>query len=186
MHSFKDSNAASVLYAGDPIWERLYRSAFPTYANSGYIEGEGWAQNGGVDRIITLTSGKTISVEEKVRETDYGDILLEYWSSVDKGNRQNRRKGWIAKDMACDYIAYLVKDTGTCYMLPFHALRLAWKNNRQIWARKYKRVQADNGKYITVSVAVPIKVILSAIMESMIISDVSHLEPQETKIVAVS
>ena len=163
-HNFKDSLAFSESNSGLAMWEDVYRKAFPTLATITQIKKDGWAQRGGVDKVLTLQSGKTITVDEKIRKQDYGDILLEYWS-----NEERKVPGWIAKDLACDYIAYAFLPSKTCYLLPFHQLRLAWKNNKDMWVSKYKRVEADNVSYKTISVPVPTAELLNEIKEAMII-----------------
>lgn len=44
------------------------------------VRDDGWAQRGGIDRVITLACGRTIKIDEKVRKEDWPDILLERWS----------------------------------------------------------------------------------------------------------
>jgi hypothetical protein len=75
--------------------------------------------------------------------------------------------GWVAKDLACDYIAYAYAATGECYLLPFQDLRRAWRYNHKRWVREYREVRADNHRYVTVSVAVPTDVLLAALSSGM-------------------
>lgn len=162
MHSFALSLAKSEAQADNPIWREVYKRAFPTMQSMVYVGKDGWAQRGGIDRVLTLASGKTLTVDEKVREKDYGDILLEYWSDVDR-----RARGWVAKDLACDFIAYGVLPSSTCYLLPFHQLRLAWQQNGARWVGTYKRIEAQNDGYTTVSVGVPVPVVFEALNNAM-------------------
>lgn len=162
VHNFAESLKRSNAEADSPIWNAIYKKAFPTLATAMCVRHDGWAQRGGIDRVITLSSGKTLYVDEKVRSVDYGDVLLEYWSNLERAI-----PGWIAKDLACDFIAYAVVPSQKCFLLPFHSLRLAWRNNKDRWVKDYKKVVADNGSYTTVSVAVPEDVLLAAINQSM-------------------
>jgi hypothetical protein len=162
VHSFRRSLAVSAEQADNPIWDQVYKKAFPTLAATVCARADGWAQRGGIDRVLILASGKSLHVDEKVRETDYGDVLLEYWSDVDR-----RVPGWVAKDLACDYIAYAVLPSKICYLLPFHALRFAWRENRHDWTKRHRRVEADNGNYMTVSVAVPTAELFDAMRDAM-------------------
>lgn len=164
-HQFKKSLELSQAQSDAPWWEQVYRRAFPTMHSMMCVRNDGWAQRGGIDRVITLESGKSIYVDEKVRAESWPDILLEYWSSV-----EHQRPGWIAQDMASDYIAYAFIPTEECFLLPFHTLRLAWHENRNAWVSKYKRVEAANKGYTTVSVAVPTGVVLSALRDAMHVS----------------
>lgn len=111
---------------------------------------------------MTLESGKTLLVDEKVREQDWPDILLEYWS-----DEKRKIRGWVAKDLACDFIAYAFIPSQTCYLLPFQTLRSAWRENCGEWVQKYRRIEAINNGYVTVSVAVPTTILLDAMKDSM-------------------
>lgn len=165
VHDFRTSLARSHAHSDAPWWLDVYRSAFPTLIGCHDLRADGWAQRGGMDRMLVLSSGKTLTVDEKVREKDWPDVLLEYWS--DAGNKA---PGWIAKDLACDFIAYAFVPSQTCLLLPFHQLRLAWQQHRREWVNQYQIVRADNGRYVTVSVAVPKDVLMRRIGEAMSIS----------------
>lgn len=164
VHNFARSLAASNAQADNPIWLEVYRKAFPNLAAATCVRQDGWAQRGGIDRVLVLGSGKTLHVDEKVRAVDYGDVLLEYWS-----NAERREPGWVAKDLACDYIAYAVLPSRVCYLLPFQSLRYVWRENCGRWCEQYPRVKADNRTYTTVSVAVPKDVLFDALRDSMTI-----------------
>ena len=164
VHDFHDSLAKSAAQANAGWWIDVYRKAFPTLESAVCVRADGWAQRGGIDRVITLGSGKTLTVDEKVRDSDWPDILLEYWSS-----KERRTPGWVAKDLACDFIAYAFIPSETCYLLPFHSLRAAWRDNHKKWVKQYRKVEAKNPGYTTVSVPVPIPELLSALNDSMTI-----------------
>lgn len=165
VHSFHASLARSHAYSDAPWWLDVYRNAFPTLVGCHDMRADGWAQRGGMDRLLVLSSGKTLSVDEKVRERDWPDVLLEYWS-----DEEERAPGWIAKDLACDFIAYAFVPSQTCLLLPFHQLRLAWQRHRKEWVAAHKQVRADNGRYTTVSVAVPKDELMRRVGEAMSIS----------------
>src|SRR5688572_29161879 len=101
VHDFGASLAQSNRHTDAPWWRDVYRTAFPSLRSMVSVKEDGWAQRGGIDRVLTLSSGRTIYVDEKVREKDYGDIILEQWSDVER-----RKPGWIQKPLACEYIAY--------------------------------------------------------------------------------
>lgn len=172
MHNFADSLALSHEQEDALWWDEIYGKAFPGHLSAVSVRNDGWAQRGGIDRVVTLQSGKVVTIDEKVRQKSYGDILLEYWS-----NRENKVPGWIAKDLACDFIAYAFIPDQTCYLLPFFSLRRAWRENHRDWvamARNaeggYRIVEAQNPTYVTESVAVPIPDLLSAISQAQIVS----------------
>jgi hypothetical protein len=165
VHDFRDSMEHAAEYVDAPWWMAVYRTAFPDLCAAVSVRADGWAQRGGIDRVLTLVSGKTLTVDEKVREKDWPDIALEYWS-----DRDRRIPGWVAKDLACDFIAYAFVPSQTCHLLPFQALRRAWRLNHRKWVREYPKVEAQNKGWLTVSVAVPTRVLLSAISDAMTIS----------------
>jgi hypothetical protein len=96
-HNFDTSLALSKEHEDAPWWPEVYARAFPGHLSSVSVREDGWAQRGGIDRVITLRSGKTVTVDEKVRLQDWPDIALERWS-----DRQRKVPGWIQKDLACD------------------------------------------------------------------------------------
>jgi len=164
VHNFKESLEKSHEQEGAPWWKTVYTEAFPAFETMVSVRNDGWAQRGGIDRLIILKSGKTITVDEKVRYKEYNDILLERWS-----NEERKTPGWIQKDLACDYIAYAFVNSQRCYLFPFLQLRKAWLKHGREWIQKYQEIRADNGNYTTVSVGIPTKVLQDAITESMIV-----------------
>lgn len=61
IHTFAKSLARSHIYADAPWWEETYREFFPGFASMVCVRDDGWAQRGGIDRVITLRSGRTIT-----------------------------------------------------------------------------------------------------------------------------
>lgn len=164
IHDFNKSLEKSQGYEDAPWWNEVYSEAFPNLAETISVRQDGWAQRGGIDRLVILEDGTVLKVDEKIRERVWGDFCLEYWS-----DRKRQIRGWVAKDLTCDYIAYAFVPNQTCYLLPFQMLRRAWRNNGQEWVRTYRKVEALNRGYTTVSVAVPIPVVLSAISDAMLV-----------------
>lgn len=148
----------------DPMWEQVYRSAFPTFAGMQSVSADGWAQRGGIDRQVFLADGTVLKIDEKARRKVWPDFCLEYWS-----DEARRIPGWIAKPLTMDYLAYAFVPTRTCYLLPWHSLRRAWWLHRNDWVAQYREVRAQNPGYTTVSVAVPINVVLDAIRDAMVV-----------------
>lgn len=180
MHKFSESLAKSHAQADAPWWELVYRAAFPGFAGMISVRNDGWAQRGGIDRVISLESGKTISVDEKIREKDWPDILWEFWSVKPtkrySDGSHNGSIGWACKAQACDFIAYAFVPSQTCYLLPALQLRRAWAAHGQKWIELGKANEngfsireAQNDGYVTVSVAVPIRESLDAIRDAMVI-----------------
>lgn len=172
VHSFHESLKKSHSYENAPWWEAVYRKAFPGLQVCTSVRQDGWAQRGGIDRILVLRSGKTITVDEKIREKDWPDILLERYS-----DKARKTPGWMHKELACDYIAYAFVPSETCYLLPFLTLRKAWIENGRDWIRKAEQradgfalIEATNNGYVTQSVAVPIKTLFNALENAMAVS----------------
>lgn len=171
VHDFEQSLRLSREQASSPWWEPVYRAAFPDLAAMTYV-GDCPAQRDGVDRVLVTRNGHVFQIDEKVRTADYPDICLEFWS-----NEERRVPGWIAKDLACDFIAYAFVPTGRCYLLPFPLLRRAWQLHGRDWMRLgearhdgFRIVEAKNRGYVSRSVAVPIDHVLDAIRGASIVA----------------
>jgi hypothetical protein len=162
VHLFEESLALSKQYENASWWHDVYRSAFPGLCSAVSVRNDGWAQRGGIDRVLTLACGKTIAVDEKVRHEVYDDICLERWS-----NESAREPGWIQKPLACDYLAYAFVPIATCYLFPIPPLQRAWRQHGRDWIACYPEIRAQNRSYVTVSVGVPIDVLFSAMAEAM-------------------
>ncbi|WP_273845440.1 hypothetical protein [Rubrobacter calidifluminis] len=162
VHDFEESLKRSHAYEDAPWWREVYERAFHNLQEMVSVRQDGWAQRAGIDRRLILADGTVLSVDEKVRERDYPDFCLEYWS-----DRKRQIPGWVAKDLTCDYIAYAFVPSRTCYLLPFQLLRRAWREHHRRWVGTYRKVEALNRGYVTVSVAVPIEVVLEAISDAM-------------------
>ncbi|HEX7822712.1 MAG TPA: hypothetical protein VF463_19085 [Sphingobium sp.] len=143
----------------------IYRRAFPKLASTVPVRNDGWAQRGGIDRVLTLECGRTFSVDEKVRTSEWPDILLERWS-----DEERRVPGWVQKPLACDFIAYAFAPSGVVYLLPVQLLQRAWRLNGREWIRRYGTRQAHNVGYVTASVPVPRDVLMQAMADAMVIT----------------
>lgn len=170
VHGFTRSLDWAAHHADAPWWEEAYRAAFPGLVSLAVVRDDGWAQRGGIDRVLTLGSGKTLTIDEKVRDRDYGDFLIEYWSDA-----RRRVPGWAVNDAACDYIAYAFVPSGRCYLLPFQELRRATVERGREWVERYREPQhvaynrQSGRRWETHFVPVPIPVVLSAITDAMLV-----------------
>lgn len=152
-------------YTDADWWMELYRRAFPRLASAVSVKQDGWAQRGGIDRLLTLSCGRTYTIDEKVRAEDWPDILLEQWS-----DERRRLPGWIQKPLACDFIAYAYAPSGRCFLLPVPALQRAWRHHGRQWIETYGRRSAYNPGYVSVSVPVPTEVLMQAIVRAMVLN----------------
>lgn len=162
VHNFAESLARSHEQADAPWWNEIYRSAFPSLKSAVSVRDDGWAQRGGVDRMITLSSGRTISIDEKVREKDWPDFLLERWS-----DEAREAPGWIQKPLLCEFIAYAFIPSSTCYLFPTLTLQRTWRIYGRDWISAYGTVRAQNRGYVTASIPVPRDILLSAMNDAM-------------------
>lgn len=165
VHRFKDSHDLAAQYGPD-WWIPMYRRAFPTLMSAVAVEHDGWAQRGGIDRLLTLSCGRTYTVDEKIRTQDWPDVLLERWS-----DEARQSPGWVQKKpLACDFIAYAHAPAATCVLLPVPALQRAWRQHGRSWIGLYGQRRAESRNYTSVSVPVPRGVLMQAIVEAMFVS----------------
>lgn len=172
-HDFRASLDWSHSQSDQPWWETVYRRMFPDFDHMIDLRNDMRAQRLGIDRTVVTKSGKHVSIDEKVRRNDWGDILLEYWSSKPT-DTQRGVFGWVAKDLHTDFIAYAFSKSQTCYLLPFQTLRAAWKRHGREWVATFGSVEANNRDpssrraWTTVSVPVPIDTLLDSLADAMI------------------
>lgn len=167
VHDFRERLAWSETQSHEPFWDAVYRKAFPDMVNHMLCSGDTSSQRQGIDRVIHLSSGKNIHIDEKKREKVWTDILLEYIS-----NDRTCAPGWMEKDLTIDYLAYAFMPTKRCYLFPWPILRRAWLHYRGAWMDTYERVPAQNNGYRTYSLAIPIDILQRAVRTAAVI-DVS-------------
>ena len=165
-HNFKESLNWSKSVNNQLPWLDVYKKAFPDYANSHEIESNCQAQHMGIDRVISLKTGKTIYVDEKIRKKYYGDIALEYKHVFNNGSQ---KVGWIEKDLLIDYLAYAVLPIKKVALFDWQILKRAWLENRESWLNKYKIVKAQNNNYVSYSCAIPKNILFNCMTEYRII-----------------
>jgi len=147
-HSFTEYLAKENREATSPTWVTIYRQFFPSFETSAVAPRGSDLQRCGVDRTLTLSSGKTVMIQEKTRSKDYGDLLIEF-------GHTHGGCGWI-DTCAADYLCYLSRDTGVARLWNMSTLRRAWLMNRHRWIAAHRIVTAENESYTSLSVAVPL------------------------------
>jgi len=150
----------------DEIFETFYREKFSNIKEIRFEENLN-KQLKGIDKTIIFNSGYEITIDEKKRRVDYNDILIELVS-----NKGTKRQGWLFTTQ-CDYIAYAIMPKKTIYLIPTTLLKLAWVENQIKWESNYKRIEAknkdNNGReFITISIPIPIKVLLEGLQKQMV------------------
>lgn len=163
-HSFAEQDAFSKRAEDEAFWLAAYKAFFPDFLTMSPCVPNVDAQRMGVDRVIVLTNGREVRIDEKKRAQTYTgadgkpDILLEFLS-----NDRIGAPGWIAKPLLIDFIAYGLLDTKMVYMLPWDGLRRVWRGNGDGWKQRYGVKKAVNNGYSTHSVAVPVSELYRAI-----------------------
>lgn len=163
VHDFRKSLAFSHAASDLPIWLEVYKQFFPDMVACVDHRENGYWQHQGIDRSLTLSNSKQVLVDEKVRDVDYGDILLEFISNDKTGT-----PGWVCKPLMADFIAYAVLPRGKAYLLPVLSLQNAWNRNGREWRNRHRVVTANNAGYKTHSVCVPTKEVFRAITTAQI------------------
>jgi hypothetical protein len=164
LHDFATSLARSHAAEDWPVWETIYRRAFPTFAAMVNHRQDGWHQRQGIDRSVILADSKQVLIDEKARGRNaktgkvYDDIALEYWS-----DEQRQVPGWVCKPLMADYIAYAILPLGQCYLLPVIQLQAAWGRHKDDWLRSCPVIRAENRSWTTVSLGVPVATLFAAI-----------------------
>lgn len=162
VHDFQERLEYSAKLSDEPAWIAFYKRIWPDMLMAIRIDKDCKQQRLGIDRKILLPNGKEFTIDEKKREKDYGDLLVEEWSVADYDPEarivtKGRKVGWSMDDSKhCDFIAYSVPESGKCYLLPFELTRLTCKHNIERWKRipkAYPKASRNNG-YWTINVAV--------------------------------
>ncbi len=151
----------------EPFWHAVYWKAFPNLVTIELCS-DLPRQKQGIDRLLHLSNGKVITIDEKKRKEVYNDILLEIISNEAYGT-----PGWIEKDLSIDYLAYAFMPIQRCYLFPWPMLRRAWVQWGKKWRNEYgtrrSSTKIGNTAYWTVNVPVPIDVLRRAVSTASII-----------------
>jgi len=164
MNDFKLDLAYSLEERDNEIFDNFYRRLFPTLINIRFISDLA-VQKQGIDKILILKDGREITVDEKKRRKDYGDILLELWSVTEAG-----KLGWLYTCQA-EYVVYAIMPSRKAYLLPVILLKRAWYNHENEWKLSYPIKLAPNPWrnpiYHTTNIHIPPKILLGAISQEM-------------------
>ena len=158
IHDFDERLKWSKNASLEAFWNEVYKKAFPDMLKYELYSGK----RRGVHRLIYLPNDKILYINEKKRETEYNDIVLEYISVDTTG-----APGWIERDLEIDYIAYAFMSSRRVYLLDWPVLRQAWQLHKDEWKTRYGIPPARNKGYKTLSAAVPISVLHDAVAMSI-------------------
>lgn len=148
----------------NPFWLCIYSEFFTGVEGMSNTIEDIKYQKMGIDRVVTLSNGKKYLIDEKVRFSCWNDILLEYKSASEFDT-----PGWMDKPLAIDYLAYAFVPNKTCYMFDWPSLQRVWRYYRTQWIKDYKTIRAKNENYTTLSIAVPIAVLLEKVSGAKLI-----------------
>jgi hypothetical protein len=152
VHDFAERLSQSLALSDEPSWIEFYLRIWPKMISCVRVDADSPLQRAGVDRLILLPHRQVpLYVDEKKRDKDWGDFLLEEYSVL-----ETRKIGWtLDEHKICDFVAYAVP--GRCWLLPFEPLRIActahlaeWKQRRGAYPK-----DAKNSRYTTRNVSVP-------------------------------
>ena len=167
MNDFLIQHSASLVDSNDSAWRAVYKKVFPTLIAVHNHSEFGDHQMAGIDKTVVLKGGIIRYVDEKVRYQDYGDILLEESSSIEK-----HIPGWIEKPLLAHYVFY--KTPSRLYVLPNDPLHSAWYRNKDAWQGLYgppKRAKnATLGGYTSLNWAIPIDELYAAMFSPYILN----------------
>ena len=116
----------------------------------------------GIDKRIILKTGGEVTIDEKCRRKDYGDIFIELVS-----NTETKKLGWLYYS-TCDYIMYFTEPTRKVYLLPFELLKMAWIENKVLWQQQYKIRECVNKGYNSKGICIPTSILLNSISKQTI------------------
>jgi len=174
MNNFKDQLKYS--YEDPGVFEEAYKRYFPGYVGSKFVENKD-EQYRGIDKILFMRDGRQISVDEKKRGIDYGDILLEIFS-----NDKSKRLGW-SLTAESEYICYYVVPIKTFYFMRVLEIRKWIVDNGEDIKKVLKggnvkniiKVVAKNPGYNTISIAVKTQVLESCLTEFGIVKLIENI-----------
>ncbi len=171
VHDFEEDLTRAEQKAQEHWLHQILEKAFPNFLDTIEVPRDTPLQFVGVDHIVVFHDGSVAYVDHKFRDTHYPDILLEYLNMYDTGKQT---PGWIEKqDTITDWLNYVIVPSRTAYLLPFKALQELWLEKKEEWLNYaderrngFRRVEAKNGSYITVSLAVPTDVLLNQLLDA--------------------
>lgn len=192
-HDFNAQLAFSHGLSDEPWWEIVYRRAFFDFKAMVDLRDNGWHQQAGRDRAVVLSTGRTLYIDEKGRREEWPDVLVEIWSVYPPGppvedypKVAGAKEGWSRKPLDCDYLAYAFVPSEICHLFPFLGVRQAVVKYGQAWraeaVENHRRrqsgqrptgvqwVRAPNKTYNTISLAVPVGRLWSAVTDTLTVS----------------
>lgn len=140
------------------MWLRLYKQAFPDFKGIVRIDGDCVAQRQGIDCVIALANGNTVTVDEKLVRSDSDAFFIEW--------QAHGMPGWAEKKLSCDYIAYGFAPSEKAFLFPYQQFKRAWAKHGASWKRANTRTVRETNTHGAI---VPIDVMLDALREALVL-----------------
>jgi len=122
-------------------------------------------QHLGHDRVVYLSTGKVILIDEKIDATDNPNFAMEYIAN-DRAKGHSAGLGWIEKPMQIDYVLYVfLQYPRKAYLLPWEILRASWEKNKAKWLESYgsRSIYNELGRYSSMICPVPRLILLESL-----------------------
>jgi hypothetical protein len=139
-------------------FEALYRMFYSDAERIVWCSDSNVHRAAGVDALIFLPSGQTVTVAEMIRDEDYGDMLIEVFSDA-------RRKHVSHETFQAQFIAYAIVASHEAFWIPAGKLIRAFGKYLQSWIdadQHYPRV-VPSGPIEAWYVAVPWRLVANAL-----------------------
>lgn len=125
-------------------------------------------QKKGIDKLVYLSNGRVVKLEEKLRDSNYEDVLIEAWSTFFDWNDKRNRDGWIRKTNQEAELLLYVFPNGDWLIVPFALLQTTWKRHSAAWhsdERIGKKVARDGTKK-SMNAAIPFDILIGALKKT--------------------
>ena len=162
---FKRDLAGSVEADVLALFDRAYTAYFPACHRIQRTHENLAVQRLGVDTIVYTAPAVFHRIDEKKRDKDYDDYLLEFEHLHASGHR---KPGWIEKTLTLDFLAYAFVPTGRVHFLPWPALKRAWLVHGADWIDRHFISESPNRGYTTRGVCVPFGEVWDAMGQSCV------------------
>ena len=141
--------------------DEYYRKVWPDLTTITKAPNDSDEQRRGIDKIITLQSGKVLTGDENIRRQHFDDFLLEEYRNLGR-----KRPGWtVDPELYTDFIAYMTPKT--IKLLPFDVLRRTCIAHLPEWRRGRNPIKVPNGSYVTLNWAIRWDELFSAMLKTM-------------------
>jgi hypothetical protein len=133
VQKFGENERYSQQYAGDI--ERILARYFCDIAGVLHVPAESSpVQKLGIDILLMLRSGRTLTIDYKTRRGTFTDIML-YYENIEADGR--RTPGLITDDnLQMDYLLFYFPETGRAELLDMGLTRQLWRLHSGEWLKR--------------------------------------------------